>query len=305
MAWKPKKEIALERRMGLLKRRPKTEIVLDPIIREIARVHGYEPIYQRPFFIEGTSRFYIVDWYIPVRDLVIEVDGPHHIRRRGEDAGRDEWLRTQGFEVMRIPQKDIEEKLDNVKKRLGRVISRQVKAKDFVPSSPRPEDYKKWCPLLKEQCVGEKCAFFQLAGCYFDYDLGALALLEIDAIRHQDELAGPEDVEPEKIADEEPENDEETLPPLEDRIRNLYPDATDEWIRIVRVSGDIKPFLRGILAKAKPINIDSGLVKIEVDGNFDHGFVIERGNLQAIEEACKQVFGAVPRVVVEKISSEK
>jgi len=59
---------------------------------------------------------YIVDFCCPKKKLVIEVDGGGHneIRQIKADKVRDEWLRSQGFKVLRIWNNEIDENLDGV-----------------------------------------------------------------------------------------------------------------------------------------------------------------------------------------------
>jgi len=45
---------------------------------------------------------YICDFVCASRRLVVEVDGAHHVRRRGADARRDECLRRLGYRVLRL-----------------------------------------------------------------------------------------------------------------------------------------------------------------------------------------------------------
>ena len=45
---------------------------------------------------------YVVDFYCPDKRLVIEIDGPSHLARKGLDASRDEWLRGHGYRLLRF-----------------------------------------------------------------------------------------------------------------------------------------------------------------------------------------------------------
>ena len=47
---------------------------------------------------------YIVDFLCTAAKVIVELDGPPHDTpdRRAHDAGRDEWLRCQGFVVLRF-----------------------------------------------------------------------------------------------------------------------------------------------------------------------------------------------------------
>lgn len=50
---------------------------------------------------------YIVDFVCLRHRLIVEADGPHH-DDRAHDAARDDWLRGQGFRILRFPNQQIE-----------------------------------------------------------------------------------------------------------------------------------------------------------------------------------------------------
>ena len=52
---------------------------------------------------------YVLDFYCPEANLAIEIDGESHSRddHPERDAVRDDWLRAQGVEVLRIPAGDV------------------------------------------------------------------------------------------------------------------------------------------------------------------------------------------------------
>ncbi|MCW5697299.1 MAG: endonuclease domain-containing protein [Bauldia sp.] len=59
---------------------------------------------------------YIVDFFCPQANLVVEVDGSQHNHRAGErsDGIRDGWLRAQGHVVLRFTNGDVQNNLDGV-----------------------------------------------------------------------------------------------------------------------------------------------------------------------------------------------
>ena len=59
---------------------------------------------------------YTLDFFCPMRGLVVEVDGEAHNRgdRPARDERRDAWLREQGFTVLRIPAIKLLRDLDAV-----------------------------------------------------------------------------------------------------------------------------------------------------------------------------------------------
>lgn len=59
---------------------------------------------------------YIVDFYIPKRKLIIEVDGDYHNtpERQDYDDRRSNWLRTSGYQIIRFNNEEIETDLYRV-----------------------------------------------------------------------------------------------------------------------------------------------------------------------------------------------
>ncbi len=51
--------------------------------------------------------FYIADFIVPDRRLVIEVDGPSHDNRRVYDAKRTAYMQRKGFTVLRFTNADV------------------------------------------------------------------------------------------------------------------------------------------------------------------------------------------------------
>jgi very-short-patch-repair endonuclease len=59
---------------------------------------------------------YVVDFFRPERNLVIEVGGGQHARIRGlqADTKRDEWIRSQGHVVLRFANQTVMKRIDRV-----------------------------------------------------------------------------------------------------------------------------------------------------------------------------------------------
>ena len=59
---------------------------------------------------------YIVDFYCPKANLVIELDGSQHYEESGQrhDAVRDAYLQQQGLQILRIPNNAINENFRGV-----------------------------------------------------------------------------------------------------------------------------------------------------------------------------------------------
>ncbi|WP_292035839.1 MULTISPECIES: endonuclease domain-containing protein [unclassified Brevundimonas] len=56
---------------------------------------------------------YVADFVCMRHRLIVEADGPHHDDRL-RDAERDDWLRGQGFRVLRFPNQQIENRAHEV-----------------------------------------------------------------------------------------------------------------------------------------------------------------------------------------------
>ena len=50
---------------------------------------------------------YIVDFMCRQGRLVVEVDGAQHADQQAYDVERDDWLRTQGFQVLRFTDREV------------------------------------------------------------------------------------------------------------------------------------------------------------------------------------------------------
>ena len=59
---------------------------------------------------------YIVDFYCPKANLIIEIDGGQHYTEEGikEDKTRDDYMRNQGFKVLRFSDKEALENLNGI-----------------------------------------------------------------------------------------------------------------------------------------------------------------------------------------------
>jgi len=65
---------------------------------------------------------YVADFYAPDARLIVEVDGVAHDARVERDALRDEWLRGQGFVVVRVTAVDVLKDVDAVVDGVVRLI---------------------------------------------------------------------------------------------------------------------------------------------------------------------------------------
>jgi very-short-patch-repair endonuclease len=72
------------------------------------RMSGFH--FRRQQIING----YIVDFYCHKAGLVIEVDGPIHLKQKDYDLERDEQLKSRGLTVIHIKNEEIEQNLEGV-----------------------------------------------------------------------------------------------------------------------------------------------------------------------------------------------
>jgi very-short-patch-repair endonuclease len=88
-------------------------------LREFRRLYGAHVRKQAPI---GP---YIVDFAIHAHRLVIEVDGQHHVEpdQMVRDRKRDEWLRNEGYDVLRLSTGELADAFDgcieDILKRIG------------------------------------------------------------------------------------------------------------------------------------------------------------------------------------------
>ena len=65
---------------------------------------------------------YVADFYAAEGRVIVEVDGVAHDFRVERDAVRDDWLRGQGFVVVRVAAVDVLKDVDGVVDGLVRLI---------------------------------------------------------------------------------------------------------------------------------------------------------------------------------------
>ncbi|MES2267884.1 MAG: endonuclease domain-containing protein [Bacteroidota bacterium] len=72
---------------------------------------------QYPIFVVngfGRRSFYIADFYCGELKLVIEVDGPIHLQKKGYDANRDLVMQDLGLTILRFTNDEVSEDLKSV-----------------------------------------------------------------------------------------------------------------------------------------------------------------------------------------------
>jgi len=75
---------------------------------------------EHSFYRQKISGRYIVDFYCPKANLVIELDGGQHYSEAGKakDRARDNDLREMGLKVLRFSDRDLFENIDGVMERI-------------------------------------------------------------------------------------------------------------------------------------------------------------------------------------------
>lgn len=76
------------------------------------RLDGWH--FRRQQIIDG----FIVDFYCHKASLVVELDGPIHDGQAEYDVERDKVLKTRGLWVLRIKNEEVQQDLENVRKRI-------------------------------------------------------------------------------------------------------------------------------------------------------------------------------------------
>ena len=81
-----------------------------------------------PFYRQKPIGEYIVDFYAPKVNLVIEIDGSQHLDEDEvqKDRLRDKYLREQGLEVLRFYNIDIFKNIEGVMETIYNFISQRL-----------------------------------------------------------------------------------------------------------------------------------------------------------------------------------
>ena len=74
----------------------------------------------KQFYRQRIIDNYIVDFYCSKANLVVEIDGGQHYTEEGlkEDKMRDEYMKCQGFKVLRFSDREVFENLNGVIERI-------------------------------------------------------------------------------------------------------------------------------------------------------------------------------------------
>jgi len=98
---------------GLRKNQTKAEEILWKRLRN-RRFLNLKFLRQHPicFKIENSKRYFIADFFCQEKKLIVEIDGGIHFRQQSYDQFRDLIIHKLGFQVIRVPNKAIEEDVD-------------------------------------------------------------------------------------------------------------------------------------------------------------------------------------------------
>jgi very-short-patch-repair endonuclease len=78
----------------------------------LRQIEGYKFRRQQPI---GE---YIVDFVCFEKRLIVEVDGGQHAEEIAYDSKRDEWLKSQGFSILRFWNHQVSKEIEAVKERI-------------------------------------------------------------------------------------------------------------------------------------------------------------------------------------------
>jgi very-short-patch-repair endonuclease len=72
------------------------------------RFHGFRVIFQHP--VESANAFYVADFFIPRKGLIIEIDGAVHNtpEQQRKDVRKDNLYEHLGYHVLRIPNTGVD-----------------------------------------------------------------------------------------------------------------------------------------------------------------------------------------------------
>lgn len=85
------------------------------------------------FKFQVPFKYYILDFLIPSRLLIVEVDGGYHKTRTLKDKRRDKFCRSMGLKVLRIKNKNVGTIVAKVKK-YSRVKNFKAKLQEIMNS---------------------------------------------------------------------------------------------------------------------------------------------------------------------------
>ncbi|MBI4546882.1 MAG: DUF559 domain-containing protein, partial [Ignavibacteriae bacterium] len=110
---------------------------------------GEKFVRQFPIFFKnpsGKEAFYIADFYCHRHRLVIELDGRHHYYQQDYDDARTDIIEGMGMKIMRFQNKDIENNLAEVLRKITELLVRGTHPR--LPKSAVADGGQAVVPLL-------------------------------------------------------------------------------------------------------------------------------------------------------------
>jgi very-short-patch-repair endonuclease len=77
---------------------------------------------------------YIVDFCVPHKQMIIELDGSQHLEQKEYDEERTKYLETRGYRVLRFWNHDVLNKIDNVLNVIWNVLREKDEEEKSQPS---------------------------------------------------------------------------------------------------------------------------------------------------------------------------
>ena len=74
---------------------------------------------------------FIVDFYCPAADLVVEIDGVQHHSEQARiyDQRRTQYLESKGLKVLRFSNRQIDDDFDDIKNYLAEILQERIRGK--------------------------------------------------------------------------------------------------------------------------------------------------------------------------------
>jgi leucyl-tRNA synthetase len=116
----------------------------EKLLWEILRrknLSGYRFLRQHPIVYRIDKQwidFYIADFYSRELSLVVEVDGPVHLKQKEYDHDRDSKLSDKGIVVLRIKNEELDDKDSLIKKINENINARKSQKPDNMQDAPFP-----------------------------------------------------------------------------------------------------------------------------------------------------------------------
>ena len=109
-----------------------------------------------PFYRQKPLGGFIVDFYAPSAQLVVELDGAQHWTDGGRtaDARRDAALATMGLKVLRFDDRQALLETDAVVEVIWRVVAQRLRGgQEQIPPAPLFQRGERPLPMQKRTCL--------------------------------------------------------------------------------------------------------------------------------------------------------